>query len=432
MGQLAGKIRAKFPGAYDDLPDAALEQQVLAKHPEYADLATPADKPAPTTAANEPTTFMGGALRSIGQTAALTGRGVWDGLKATVDPRTYIKAAHDKQADEQRMLEEAQGTRQPSSDYGMANTRALGQTLSTPSGGGQAIGGLVASLVLPRAVGRLQSAAESGGVRLMQSALKPSQSLVNARSGAGFGSKDAIARAVLEEGRNVTAGGLDKAQLALDATDASAQAALKAGAGAGVTVDPFKVTQAIDGQGGQTFGKQINAQPDTAAIAQVRENFANNPHISDPVTGMAPMPADLAHEFSMNTGKNLKGKFGRLGGATVEAEKAGRASITGQLRDQIPELEPLWKQEAQQITTRDALEQALARTGNRDPIGLGTMVGAVKNPALAAVGAMDRSAPIKSLLARGLYNMPAPSPDTMRALLLSLMASHPAEDAQGR
>lgn len=45
MGQLAAKVRAKFPGAYDDLDDAALEKQVLAKHPEYADLATP-EKPA--------------------------------------------------------------------------------------------------------------------------------------------------------------------------------------------------------------------------------------------------------------------------------------------------------------------------------------------------------------------------------------------------
>lgn len=40
-GQLAASIRAKYPGAYDDLDDAALEQQVLAKYPQYADLAQP-------------------------------------------------------------------------------------------------------------------------------------------------------------------------------------------------------------------------------------------------------------------------------------------------------------------------------------------------------------------------------------------------------
>lgn len=40
---LADKIRAKFPGAYDDMDDAALEKSVLVKHPEYQDLATPAE-----------------------------------------------------------------------------------------------------------------------------------------------------------------------------------------------------------------------------------------------------------------------------------------------------------------------------------------------------------------------------------------------------
>jgi hypothetical protein len=40
-GPLATKIRAKFPGVYDDLDDATLEAKVLAAHPQYKDLATP-------------------------------------------------------------------------------------------------------------------------------------------------------------------------------------------------------------------------------------------------------------------------------------------------------------------------------------------------------------------------------------------------------
>lgn len=35
---IAQRVRAKFPGAYDDLDDPTLEAQVLAKHPEYGDL----------------------------------------------------------------------------------------------------------------------------------------------------------------------------------------------------------------------------------------------------------------------------------------------------------------------------------------------------------------------------------------------------------
>jgi hypothetical protein len=40
-GPLAQKIRQKYPGVYDDLDDAALEKAVLAKFPDYADLAQP-------------------------------------------------------------------------------------------------------------------------------------------------------------------------------------------------------------------------------------------------------------------------------------------------------------------------------------------------------------------------------------------------------
>lgn len=39
---LAGKIRAKYPGAYDNLSDSDLEQKIIAKYPQYKDMATPA------------------------------------------------------------------------------------------------------------------------------------------------------------------------------------------------------------------------------------------------------------------------------------------------------------------------------------------------------------------------------------------------------
>lgn len=44
-GPLAGLIRQKFPGEYDDLDDATLERAVLSKYPEYKDLVTPETKP---------------------------------------------------------------------------------------------------------------------------------------------------------------------------------------------------------------------------------------------------------------------------------------------------------------------------------------------------------------------------------------------------
>src|SRR5581483_589024 len=45
LNPLVEKIRAKYPGAYDDMDDAALTKAVLAKYPQYSDLAAPALKP---------------------------------------------------------------------------------------------------------------------------------------------------------------------------------------------------------------------------------------------------------------------------------------------------------------------------------------------------------------------------------------------------
>lgn len=53
MSDLTDRVRAKYPGVYDDLSDADLEKSILAKHPEYADLAT---KPPPPPAA-QPQSF---------------------------------------------------------------------------------------------------------------------------------------------------------------------------------------------------------------------------------------------------------------------------------------------------------------------------------------------------------------------------------------
>ncbi|PYR93249.1 MAG: hypothetical protein DMF84_09645 [Acidobacteria bacterium] len=44
MSELTKRIRAKYPNAYNDLSDDELEQKVLAKHPQYADLADPKDQ----------------------------------------------------------------------------------------------------------------------------------------------------------------------------------------------------------------------------------------------------------------------------------------------------------------------------------------------------------------------------------------------------
>src|SRR6266567_4639658 len=53
LNPLVEKIRGKYPGAYDDLDDAALTKAVLAKYPQYEDLARPST-PMPGSPATQP------------------------------------------------------------------------------------------------------------------------------------------------------------------------------------------------------------------------------------------------------------------------------------------------------------------------------------------------------------------------------------------
>lgn len=312
--------------------------------------------------------------------------------------------------------------------------------------------------------GALAAGAARGSLRLMQSALKPTASLVKSRAGAGVRSGADIAKTVLQQGRIISPGSLAKAQAALDATDDAALDALRKGAGKGVTVDPQRVLGAIGRTEGQ-FGAQINPAPDVASIRGVADSFAASPRLpakqlvksvdvveQSPILDefgraitrtrtemqpagreLLPIPAVQAHEIASNTGKNLKGKFGRLGGATVEAEKAGRASITEQLRQGIPALEPLWKQEAAQITTRDAIEQALMRRSNTDPLGLTGIIGLATNPMALGAAMADRSGMLKSVLAQALAKSQTPLralPTATRVALASRL--QPAQDPKGR
>ena len=378
------------------------------------------------------------------QTAKDYGSGIKRGVLKTFDPRTYLKAQQANIAAQQERGERfKQGDfSDPPEEVGMEGVRNTGRalaTLSDPGTGGEATGALLTGAAMPYAAVPAKWALKRGSLKLMQSALKPTQSLVNLRKGAGFPTKEAVTEAVLDEGRVMSRGSLEKAQTALDATDTAAGQRLQAGAGQGVTVDPMKVADAIHAQGnpGTTvgpnrFGLQINAPADVAAVQNVRGNFLDNPFVSDPVGGPGPMDPVLAHKMASNTGTNLKGKFGELGSATVEAEKAGRANISEQLRAKIPELEDLWSQEARQITTRDALEAAIARRGNTDPIGLTGIAGAVGSPSLAALAAVDRSGWLKSLGAQSLFKgrkLLDPTAQALRAAVLArLRGSEPPEN----
>lgn len=112
QSKLAAAIRAKYPGAYDNVDDATLEKAVLAKYPQYQSLAQP--EPAPSNkemsleqlqAANLkdrsdlPSTT--GFLKNLAtSTADFVAQGIkgsprlaWDAVRASVDPQFRTQQA---------------------------------------------------------------------------------------------------------------------------------------------------------------------------------------------------------------------------------------------------------------------------------------------------------------------------------------------------
>lgn len=79
LNQLVDKIRATHPGAYDDMDDATLTKRVLAKYPQYSDLAAPQGLPHPEPQSVSP---LGDTLESeAGNIMAHPGQAAMGALK---------------------------------------------------------------------------------------------------------------------------------------------------------------------------------------------------------------------------------------------------------------------------------------------------------------------------------------------------------------
>jgi hypothetical protein len=75
---LAQLIRAKYPGAYDQVDDATLEKAIIAKYPQYAQMA----KPEPQEQVKAPESksvegFLSNAISSTGKLLVDTAKGTY-------------------------------------------------------------------------------------------------------------------------------------------------------------------------------------------------------------------------------------------------------------------------------------------------------------------------------------------------------------------
>lgn len=227
-------------------------------------------------------------------------------------------------------------------------------------------------------------AMRSGSEALMRSSLKPSAKDVK------LGNADKAVATMLDEGVNVSRGGSDKLAGKIDTLNEGIRDAIS-GSNAKVS---RQAAEAPIYEIEQRFGKQAAPQADLAAIRSVLDDFQNHPLLP-----RKDIPVQLAQELKQGTYRALKDKYGEVGSAATEAQKALARGLKEEVARAVPEVGPLNAKESALLNARKILENRLAVEGNKNPMGLGPLAA---SGARTAAFMADRSALLKSLIARAM------------------------------
>lgn len=376
---------------------------------------------------------IGGTIGSVagGPVGAAIGGATGQGFRTFIQQGADIPAAwHDVSENIRKYPEETlQGMAQGA--FEGSNKASLEGTIQGLTSG--------AASAIPWAASRLAPAA-------MQSALKPG--IKSTIAAIKSGEIPPVVRTLLDEGVNVTPGGIEKLNSIIGATNADIKSAISGLSG---TISPLRVTGRLT-ETARRFANQVNPQADLQAISDVGENFlAAHGGATRQVAGMhglspavvtsgAPATAptltpQAAQALKAGTYAALKDKaYGEVKGATIEAEKALARGLKEELASEAAksgiDLASLNAREGAAITARDAIAKRVAQVGNRDPAGLAWLA---HSPVTFLVSVMERSPVVKSMLARGLWQSASKASgmpiEALRAAAAAI-ASHGANQEQ--
>jgi hypothetical protein len=282
-------------------------------------------------------------------------------------------------------------------------TKATGLSgVATRAAGGAITGGASAGLVDPETAGTgallggalpgavqvagkagnaLADLAKAGSRRLMQSAIKPT--LQQLRTGdAGV-----AVQTLLDYGLSPTASGVEKLRALVDDLNTQVKGRIAA---SGATVSKQDVLDALGGVRAK-FSNQVSPTADLAAIQRVADDFAAHPAI------VPDIPVQVAQDMKTGTYKVLGGKYGQLGSAETEAQKALARGLKEGISKAVPDVGLLNAEEARLLKTLDVAERRALMEMNKNPVGLAALSG---NAAGFAAFMADRSAAFKALAAR--------------------------------
>ena len=224
---------------------------------------------------------------------------------------------------------------------------------------------------------------------LMYSSLKPTL-----RQHATGDAKKAV-RTMLDEGINVTQGGVRKMQGMVDDIDTEVSKIISSSKN---VVDEKYILNAI-GDVMDKFRAQVNPQTDMQTIYNALGDFVNHPDIKGKI------PVQLAQKIKQGTYRILEKKYGQLGSADVEAQKALARGLKEGIAAAEPKVTALLRRESNLINALDVAERRAFMDMNKNPGGLAWLT---TDPRNFAAFMADKSALFKSLAARMLNSASVP------------------------
>lgn len=236
---------------------------------------------------------------------------------------------------------------------------------------------------------RLPLGLKVGGRKLMQSALKPSARALQS------GEAQRAIQTMLDEGVNVTPGGIVKMNNLIDDLYTKVDDIIKGSTG---TVSKLEAAKAARSKISE-FKDLVNRRAPLESARKVWKEFTEDfPDV---------MSVQKAQDVKRATQRFLDKSYGQIGTAETETQKAIAAGLRKGIEKAEPGVVPLNKRQAALINARDIAEYRAEMAANRDVTGLAP-IGFAGNPAMGGLMLADRNPWIKSYLARMLYNLPGP------------------------
>lgn len=224
---------------------------------------------------------------------------------------------------------------------------------------------------------------------LMQKAVKPGVALTEEYRTTG----PKVARTLLNEGVNVTDGGVQKLQQLLSATNQDIADAVQAAKG---SIAKTNVAANVLPTAAK-LAQQVNPTAALEDVGQGVTEFMNHPVYSGPSVSVPE-----AQAMKVGTYQQIGKQYGQLSSAAVETQKALARGLKDEVAAAVPEISALNKRDSDLLAALDAVGRRVAVGGNRDPVGFAWVASASPKTFLAAL--IDRSPAVKSMIANGMWS----------------------------